>query len=118
MASYLLIGCLGGLGRCFVDWMVKRGARNLIFLSRSSLTNKEAKKAVSELQRLKIKVTVVQGDVTSMTDVQDAVDAGFGLIKGVVQAPLALNVKNPRLSQIPPIVELIKYYLRMHSSTT
>ena len=98
--------------------MVKRGARNLIFLSRSSLTNKEAKRAVSELQRLKIKVTVVQGDVACMTDVHNAVDAGIGSIKGVVQAPLALHVRKPCLPQIPPNVELIKCYSRMHSSTT
>ena len=98
--------------------MVKRGARNLIFLSRSSLTNKEAKRTILELRRLKIKVTVVQGDVTNMTDVQDAVDAGFGSIKGVVQAPLALHVRSSCLPQIPPSVALIKYHLRMHSSTT
>ena len=78
--------------------MVKRGARNLIFLSRSGPANQEAKKLVSKLQELQVKVTVVQGDVTNLADVHKAVDIGFGTIKGVVQAPLALHV-SPFLPQ-------------------
>ncbi|EHK97750.1 putative Phthiocerol synthesis polyketide synthase type I PpsC [Glarea lozoyensis 74030] len=35
-AGYLLVGGLGGLGRAVSTWMVERGARHLIFLSRSA----------------------------------------------------------------------------------
>ena len=79
--------------------MVKRGARNLIFLSRSGLSNQVTKKFVSDLERLQVNVIVVQGDVTKMTDVQNAVDAGSGRIKGVVQAPLVLHVRFVQLLQ-------------------
>jgi NADPH:quinone reductase-like Zn-dependent oxidoreductase/NAD(P)-dependent dehydrogenase (short-subunit alcohol dehydrogenase family)/SAM-dependent methyltransferase len=34
-ASYILAGGLGGIGRCMALWMASRGARHLIFLSRS-----------------------------------------------------------------------------------
>ena len=77
--------------------MVKRGARTLIFLSRSGLSNTEARKTVSGLQERGIKVTVIQVDVTNTRDVQMAVDAASGPIKGVVQAPLSLHVRSHRL---------------------
>jgi hypothetical protein len=34
--SYLLTGGLGGLGQVIATWMVERGAKNLVFLSRSA----------------------------------------------------------------------------------
>ena len=74
--------------------MAQRGAKNLIFLSRSGISSQEAKTFISHFERLQVKVTVIQGDVTKMIDVQKAVEAGFGSIKGVVQAPLKLNVRN------------------------
>ena len=32
---YLMVGCLGGLGRALSEWMMSRGAQIIIFLSRS-----------------------------------------------------------------------------------
>ena len=86
--------------------MVERGARNLIFLSRSGLSEQEAKDLVSELEKLQVKVTVVEGDVTKMTDVQKAVDAGFGSIRGVVQAPLIRQVRSVHLLCLQMMLEL------------
>lgn len=48
-SSYVLAGGLGGLGRSIARWMVKNGAKNLIFLSRSGLQKPEAKRLVEEL---------------------------------------------------------------------
>ncbi|KAM7205885.1 hypothetical protein V8F33_000715 [Rhypophila sp. PSN 637] len=90
-ASYLLIGCLGGLGRSFTKWMVARGGRNFIFLSRSGATSSEAKKFLSWLESVGVKATVVQGDVSSKEDVEIAVKSSSSPIKGVIQAPLELN---------------------------
>ena len=36
MASYLLVGGLGGLGRAVSRWMIERGARYLTYLSRNA----------------------------------------------------------------------------------
>jgi NAD(P)-dependent dehydrogenase (short-subunit alcohol dehydrogenase family) len=91
-ASYLLIGCLGGLGRSFAKWMVGRGGKKFIFLSRSGAVSKEAGEFLAWLQSIGVQVTVVKGDVASEQDVQKAVHASSGPIKGVVQAPLDLNV--------------------------
>lgn len=37
--AYIMVGCLGGIGRNIATWMVDRGARHLIFLSQSGEDN-------------------------------------------------------------------------------
>ncbi|TGO19696.1 hypothetical protein BTUL_0003g01530 [Botrytis tulipae] len=51
-ASYLLIGCLGGLGRSLTSWMVERGARHLVFLSRSGTDSPSALALVEVSKRV------------------------------------------------------------------
>lgn len=41
-ATYLLVGCLGGLGRSLTSWMMDRGARDFVLLSRSGADKPEA----------------------------------------------------------------------------
>lgn len=51
-ASYVLAGGLGGLSREIVNWMISRGARNFICLSRSGVQgNKEAQKFIKEAEK-------------------------------------------------------------------
>jgi KR domain len=40
--AYLLVGCLGGLGRSLTTFMMERGARDFVFLSRSGADKPEA----------------------------------------------------------------------------
>ena len=91
-ASYLLIGCLGGLGRSFAKWMIGRGGRKFIFLSRSGAVSQEAREFLAWLQNIGVQATIVKGDVSSKQDVQKAVQGSSGPIKGAIQAPLDLNV--------------------------
>jgi hypothetical protein len=72
--------------------MVERGARKLIFLSRSGATNTEAKLFLAWLESNGMEATVVKGDVASRDDVDKAVASSANPIKGVIQAPLELNV--------------------------
>lgn len=90
-ASYLLIGCLGGLGRSFAEWMVSQGVRKLTFLSRSGAISEEALDFVSKLKALSVQVQILQGDVASPSDVKRAVQSCPAPIKGVVQAALTLH---------------------------
>jgi hypothetical protein len=68
-ASYLLIGCLGGLGRSFAKWMVGRGGRKFIFLSQSGAVSQEAKEFLAWLQSIGVQATIVKGDAASKQDV-------------------------------------------------
>ncbi|KAI1339726.1 hypothetical protein F5Y15DRAFT_423599 [Xylariaceae sp. FL0016] len=90
-AAYLLVGCLGGLGRSFSSWAIARGARHLIYLSRTGAANADAKAFLDDLQTSGIDASVVKGDVASLKDVQSAVDSSKHPIKGVVQAALTLH---------------------------
>ncbi|KAK6502749.1 hypothetical protein TWF481_007796 [Arthrobotrys musiformis] len=89
--SYLMIGCLGGLGRSLSKWMVERGARKFIFLGRSGLDKEAARRLVEDLTLLGAECKVVRGDVVSATDVQKMVSAADTPIGGVVQAAMGLN---------------------------
>lgn len=90
-ASYLLVGCLGGLGRSFSNWAVSRGARHLVYLSRSGAVSSEAQDFLAGLAEKGVDAKVVKGDVTSLTDVEAAVAAAPSPIKGVVQGALTLH---------------------------
>ncbi|KAL8999812.1 MAG: hypothetical protein Q9188_005811 [Gyalolechia gomerana] len=88
---YLLVGGLGGLGRTLAEWMVRKGARNLVFFSRSGAEKAEAQDTIDWLQNRNIRVSVHQGDVTNYTEVQACIDkCGQGLA-GVFQAAMILK---------------------------
>ncbi|KAH9985835.1 KR-domain-containing protein [Xylariaceae sp. FL0662B] len=91
---YLLIGCLGGLGRCLSRWMLTRGARRFCFLGRSGCEKPSAKALVSRLRAAGAAVQVIRGDVSRVIDVSAAVEAcketGFP-IGGVIQAAMGLQ---------------------------
>ncbi|KAF6801113.1 Polyketide synthase-nonribosomal peptide synthetase 3 [Colletotrichum musicola] len=91
---YLLVGCLGGLGRSLSRWMVARGARHFVFLGRSGCDKPVARQLVDRLLAAGAKVDVVRGDVVRLADVEAAVKAcrNTGLpIGGVVQAAMGLH---------------------------
>jgi aryl carrier-like protein len=90
-ASYLLVGGLGGLGRSISTWMIDRGARHLIYLSRSANPNSEKHQDfIREIESMGCKVELVQGSVSSADDVQKAVDVGRGKLNGILQMSMVL----------------------------
>ncbi|KAF7563913.1 hypothetical protein G7046_g192 [Stylonectria norvegica] len=62
-ASYVISGGLGGLGRSVARWMVSRGAKNLILLSRRGPVDKSAKELVRELATICDNVATPQCDL-------------------------------------------------------
>lgn len=91
-ATYLLVGCLGGLGQHYSRWMVDRGARNLTYLSRSGDATMEVRNFIAEIENRNVVTHVVKGDVTILEDVKRAVARSGKSVKGVVQAALTLQV--------------------------
>jgi len=91
--SYVMIGCLGGLGRTLTRWMVSRGAKKFAFLGRSGLQKTAARNLVQDLDSLGAESVVIKGDVCKAADVEAVVlaAAGIGAIGGVVQAAMGLN---------------------------
>ncbi|KAI1298538.1 polyketide synthase-like protein [Xylaria venustula] len=91
---YLLVGCLGGLGRSLSRWMMAQGARDFVFLQRSGCTKPEAKRLVSALREAGAHVDIVTGDVADRGAVDRAImacKAGKKTIGGVVHAAMGLS---------------------------
>ena len=89
--SYLMVGCLGGLGRSLSKWMMGRGARDFVFLGRSGSDNPLARDLVRDLREQGAVVEVVRGDVGNREDVEHAVQAARRPIGGVIQAAMGLS---------------------------
>ncbi|PLB54037.1 polyketide synthase [Aspergillus steynii IBT 23096] len=95
-SSYLLVGGLGGLGRAVALWMVEKGARHLIFLSRSDTSSPKRQAFVQDLISQGCSVTAVTGNVANMGDVQRAIAAARKPIAGVVQMSMVLKDQSLR----------------------
>ncbi|XXG99710.1 hypothetical protein Hte_006051 [Hypoxylon texense] len=89
--SYLMIGCLGGLGRCISSWMMARGARSFVFLNRSGTEKVQARELVDDLEANGATCIVVRGNVCSLEDVKVMVEKAPCPIGGVVQAAMVLS---------------------------
>ncbi len=90
--SYLLVGGLGGLGQAIATWMIERGARSLIFFSRSA-ANKDVHGAfLHELEALGCSVQAFSGHVGNLKDVKRAVTGASKPVAGVMQMSLILRV--------------------------
>ena len=94
-ATYLLVGCLGGLGRSLTSWMMKKGARNFAFLSRSGADSRQASILVKGLEAAGARVQVMRGDASVRADVDRAVKSvpADRPIRGVIQAAMVLRVR-------------------------
>uniref|UniRef100_A0A8H7N118 Carrier domain-containing protein n=1 Tax=Bionectria ochroleuca TaxID=29856 RepID=A0A8H7N118_BIOOC len=80
--TYLLVGGLGGIGRSLSEWMFRRGARKLAFLSRSGDKSNEAKATIAWLHDRGVETSVFKIDATRQEDTH------FG---GVFQAAMVLR---------------------------
>ena len=89
--TYILSGCLGGIGRSITKWMVKQGARKFVFIGRSGLDKEPARRLVHDPEDSGASCTVIRGDVGNYEDVQKCVEAVDGPVGGVVQAAMGLD---------------------------
>ena len=93
--TYLICGGLGGLGRSIAEWMVDRGARNLILLSRSGRNSKGAASFIDSLLAKGIRVEAPACDVTSavcLKSVLNSCAATLPPIRGAIQAAAVQRV--------------------------
>ena len=92
--SYVLVGGLGGLGRSIAQWMVDRGAKSIILLSRSGAQKPEAIQAVDQMVAEGAKVTVFACDVADRSRLKAVIEEctkTLPPIRGVIQAAMNLR---------------------------
>ncbi|KAF7548169.1 hypothetical protein G7Z17_g7234 [Cylindrodendrum hubeiense] len=94
-ATYLLVGGLGGLGRAVATWMVERGARHLLFFSRSAGQSPRDQAFFQELQSQGCTAQAVRGSVTDRADVERVMASApaDNPINGVLQMSMVLRDK-------------------------
>lgn len=90
--SYLLVGGLGGLGRAVATWMVERGARHLIFMSRSAGDQSTTAPFQEELEAQGCQVQFVAGSVANLADVERVVSTAAVPIAGAINMSMVLRV--------------------------
>ncbi|PYH68553.1 type I polyketide synthase [Aspergillus vadensis CBS 113365] len=96
-ATYVVAGGLGGLGRSISRWLVERGARNLILLSRSGPASLHARSLVEELHARGVRVITPACDITNRELLKTVLEVCSQLmppIKGCVQASMVIRAHN------------------------
>jgi len=93
----VIAGGFGGLGRSVSRWMVDRGARNLIILSRSGICSDSAKKLVSELSALGAHIEAPACDIVQAESLEKALAECAQTvppIRGCIQCTMVLRVRS------------------------
>ncbi|KAH7364106.1 BcPKS8, polyketide synthase [Rhexocercosporidium sp. MPI-PUGE-AT-0058] len=93
-ASYILIGGTGGLGRSMARWMVSKGARNLVLLSRTGSATAKVKDLIDELAGLGATIVVRSCDVVDSAAVENLVTrelVNMPPVRGVVHGAMVLR---------------------------
>ena len=89
--AYLLVGGLGGLGRTLAEWMVRKGARHLAFMSRSGASRPEAAATLRWLEARDVNVSIYRADVTNYEAVKSCTEELGSRLGGVFQAAMVLQ---------------------------
>jgi hypothetical protein len=95
-ATYIIAGGLGGLGRIIAQWMAKRGAKNLMLLSRSGAVSPAANALVTELQMQCVTVVTPKLDISHLNNPKHTLEIyakSMAPIRGCIQATVALRVR-------------------------
>ncbi|TDZ30822.1 Highly reducing polyketide synthase alt5 [Colletotrichum spinosum] len=94
-ATYVISGGLGGLGRRIVRWMVERGARHFLLLSRRGAAgNPKAAKFIQEMESLGAVISAPACDPSKrevLESVLGATRSDLPPIKGCIQAAMVLQ---------------------------
>lgn len=98
--SYILIGGLGGVGRAIATWMVERGARNLVFFSRSAGSSSQDQSFARELEIQGCNVVLKKGDATSMDDVKALIHDSPSPVGGILQLSMVIRVSRTSLYRL------------------
>ncbi len=109
-ATYLVTGGLGGFGLRTAQWLVEKGAKNLVLLSRRGAAGAEAEAAVSELAARGIRVWARAcdvGDESAMDKVFAEMAAELPPLRGVIHAAAVIEgslVRNTTAEQISRVL--------------
>jgi acyl transferase domain-containing protein/NADPH:quinone reductase-like Zn-dependent oxidoreductase len=94
-ATYILIGGTGGLGRSMAKWMISKGGKNIVLLSRSGELKGKAKEQIDSLNVSGANIVVRRCDVANRADVEDLILTGLKdmpPVRGIIHGAMVLHV--------------------------
>ncbi|GCB20597.1 lovastatin diketide synthase LovF [Aspergillus awamori] len=93
-ATYIIAGGFGGLGQHIAKWMAQRGARTLVFLSRSGSDHLDAPRVLEEIASEGANGVAYKCDICDLEQVEATMKRmatdGLPAVRGIVQAAMAL----------------------------
>ncbi|KAL4905236.1 hypothetical protein BDW74DRAFT_178239 [Aspergillus multicolor] len=93
-ATYVVAGAFEGIGRCIIRWLVGRGARNLLLLSRSGPSTPAARELVNSLRADGVTIQAPPCNIADANSLCLALqDSSTSLppIRGCIQAAMVLQ---------------------------
>ncbi|KAH7327102.1 beta-ketoacyl synthase domain-containing protein [Rhexocercosporidium sp. MPI-PUGE-AT-0058] len=93
-ATYVIIGGTGGLGRSMSRWMIEKGAKNIVLLSRSGKSDGKVGELIEEAATIGANVIVKSCNVSSEKAVEKLVSddlSSLPPIKGLIHAAMVLD---------------------------
>ena len=91
--AYVVIGGLGGLGRYVCSWMVRKGAKKIIAISRNGLNSTEAKETFAAINASDASMEVMKADACDQKAMKSTLAQvrSTGPIKGVINMAMLLG---------------------------
>jgi hypothetical protein len=102
-ATYILAGGLGGIGRSLGKWMATRGAKNLVFLSRSGKITPAVEEMKADLESKGCRYHIFACDVSDKARLSQVIDECRAMelpIKGCITGAMTLKVGTPIFYQV------------------
>lgn len=96
-ATYVIAGGLGGIGRSIAQWMVVRGAKQQLLLSRSGNKSRGASKLCAELKALGATVHIPSCDISDSQALKAVLQHHQSVgppIRGCVQGAMVLKASS------------------------
>ncbi|KAL4973041.1 hypothetical protein BDW66DRAFT_169023 [Aspergillus desertorum] len=94
-ASYIVVGGLGGLGRCLTSWLAEHGAKHIVALSRSGAKDADSRAFVEAIRRRGVNLIAPHCDVVSPAAVavmaQGLERSGLPPVRGVINSAMVLR---------------------------
>jgi NADPH:quinone reductase-like Zn-dependent oxidoreductase len=97
-STYVIIGGTGGLGRSMTRWMITKGARHIVLVSRSGQATGKVAQLIEEAKSSGAQIEVRPCDVSNRDQVEELIAknlSGLPTIRGVVHAAMVLDVSLP-----------------------
>lgn len=94
-ATYLVSGGLGGIGRAVAEWIIRKGAKNLVIVSRKASSHPGAAKLIEKAEAVGCRLLIRDCDVSDESSLlqllKQVAEAGLPPITGAITGAMVLD---------------------------